>query len=101
MLNTQLIVEDAQTWKLNGELSFSTVGQLLTECNKHSLPSNVDLQAVTRADSAGLAFLIELMKRANPTPIHFLNIPQQVLTIAKINDVRSLLTSTSSTLSYC
>ncbi len=99
-INTQLIIEeDTQTWKLIGELNFNTVGNLLTICRKANLPQTVDLHSVTLADSAGLAFLIELIKWAQPTPITFHNIPQQVLIIATVNDVQLLLTEFPSTLS--
>jgi phospholipid transport system transporter-binding protein len=98
----QLIVEDNATWRLSGELTFATVGALLTELTQQIVskeksaemqkePKVVDLKEVTRTDSAGLAFLIELLKQTKVVPITFRNLPPQMQTLAAVSGVQDLL----------
>ena len=81
---------------LEGELSFETVVRLLGEIRR--LPDQgteiqVDLQGVSRADSAGLALLVEWMRNAKSLgkSIQFLNIPQQMLDIARVSGLDQVL----------
>ena len=78
-------------WQLTGELTFTTVSDLLTRfLNSPQRPQQLDLQAVSRVDSAGLAFLIEI-RRQQPQ-VKLLNLPPQLLKLAEINQVTGLLT---------
>ena len=82
--------------QLTGELNFKTVPPLavnsknLFDNNNHL---NVDLDGVSRADSAGVALLIEWQRRAKKQnkSISFQNIPSQMLSIAKLSGVDELL----------
>lgn len=82
--------------QLSGELTFATVNGLLMESAAlfESISSlNIDLSAVTKSDSAGLALLVEwlrLAKRAGKR-IVFANIPEQLLVIADISGLDELL----------
>ena len=49
---------------LAGELSFATVKQLLPQAEQLVTAERIDLSGVTRIDSAGAAFLLELTRRA-------------------------------------
>lgn len=81
--------DSKQCWYLTGELSFETVGTLARQIpDKKQLPL-VDLSQVTRSDSAGLAFLIELIKQNEA--IRFQHIPQQLLSLATVTGVEDLL----------
>jgi len=53
----------------------------------------IDLSGVTRADSAGLALLIEWLRlaRSAKRPLRFTNIPDQVLTLTRINGLQDTL----------
>ena len=78
-------------WQLTGELTFTTVSDLLARfLNAPHRPQQLDLQAVSRIDSAGLAFLMEI-RRQSPS-MNFLNLPPQLLKLAEINNVVRLLT---------
>lgn len=91
---SSISVTNAQTWSLSGELSFATVTALLAEFeSKSALPQVIDLKEVTRTDSAGLALLIEFCKRSQPSTLIFQNIPEQLLTLAKVSDVQDILIS--------
>lgn len=81
---------------LEGELSFETVVQLLGEIRRlldKDTEIRVDLQGVSRADSAGLALLVEWMRIAKELgkSIRFLNIPQQMLAIARVSGLDQVL----------
>ncbi len=54
----------------------------------------IDLSRVTEADSAGLAVLVEWLATAKSrgTVIHYECIPAQILAVARISDLESLLT---------
>lgn len=53
----------------------------------------VDLGEVTQSDSAGLAFLLAIMREAKERAfaISFLRLPEQMLEIAKVNGVITFL----------
>ncbi len=86
---SQIIVEDANTWRVSGELNFATVGALSTEFTQP--PKVVDLCDVTRTDSAGLALLIEWLKQSKEAPITFRNMPAQMVSLATVCGVQDIL----------
>lgn len=55
----------------------------------------IDLSGVTRADSAGLALMLEWVHWAKNTAreIRFKNVPEQILSIARISEVESILSA--------
>jgi phospholipid transport system transporter-binding protein len=88
--------EAAGTFVLRGELSFSTVtslmqqsAQLLWQADQLTL----DLDGVTRTDSAGLALLIEWLRiaRHKGKTIQFRNIPRQLMAVAEVVGLDRLL----------
>ena len=56
----------------------------------------IDLAKVTRTDSAGLALLIEWMRGASRQGgrIDFLNLPNQMLELARVSNLEHLLVDT-------
>ena len=96
MKNTQLEIADDGRLLLRGELSMGTVPELLKQAHLQSggdAPIRVDLQGVERADSAGVALLIEWQRDASrqQRSISFQNIPSQMLAIARLSGVDELL----------
>jgi phospholipid transport system transporter-binding protein len=83
---------------LSGALSHQGVPELLKKSikffdNHDHNEIVIDLKQVSRSDSSGVALLIEWMRQAkgrNKT-IRFLNIPQQMLEIAKVSGVDKIL----------
>lgn len=79
-----------------GELSFATAVDALeqgrTLFSDHSV-LELDLAGIKRADSAGLAVLLEWVTWARNTAreISYRNLPQQVLCIAQISEVEDML----------
>lgn len=49
---------------MEGELSFASVPALLPQADALAASGSIDLGRITRVDSAGVAFLLELTRRA-------------------------------------
>ena len=83
-------------WRLTGDLVFGYVSELLKEVGSRFAGEEtirVDLAGVTRADSAGLALLVEWLReseRRNKS-IRFLNMPQQMCSIARVCGLDGIL----------
>ncbi len=81
---------------VRGDLTFRTAGIALEESKElfadHSI-LQIDLSEVKRTDSAGLALLLEWVNWAKNyvREIRFLNVPDEVLSIAQISEVDDLL----------
>jgi phospholipid transport system transporter-binding protein len=86
---------------VQGELTFATarearqVGVLVLE----SSPADrivIDCSGVTRADSAGLAVLLDWLAwgRRRSRPVSLINLPAALVAIARISEVDKLLTAT-------
>jgi phospholipid transport system transporter-binding protein len=85
-------------FQISGELSFKTVNAVLalSETTIFGHPAAVldlELGGVTRADSAGLALLIQWMRmaRAASCEICFHHLPEQLLAIARAGELDGLL----------
>ena len=84
------------SWSLEGELGAASVPDLLMRAKPALAGSGdieVDLNAVTRADSAGLALLVELMRESsrNGRRISFNHVPAQLLSIARVSGLEEIL----------
>lgn len=87
---------DNKLIRVSGELSFATVNSVLVQTNsvfETVTDLNIDLAAVTRSDSAGVALLIDWMRTASKShkKIVFHNIPEQMLAIAGASGLDELL----------
>ncbi len=84
-------------FRLSGALSFATVPEVLASSmnllRRSGASVYIDLQAVERSDSAGLALLVEWLRvarRLNKT-ITFRNIPPQMRAIAQVSGLEEIL----------
>lgn len=82
--------------ELSGEIGFDDAARLLAEGDRafaQSASVEVDLARVTRADSAGLALLIEwsLAARDAGRQLRYRNVPPAVASLAGISDVSELI----------
>jgi len=90
-MNTLSIIKTAENcFSLSGDLSFSnittkTVNELKVQLS-HS-PTSIDLQAVQKIDSAGVALLIEWIKfaQAHQQELFFDVIPPQLAALIKLS----------------
>jgi phospholipid transport system transporter-binding protein len=97
----QLQVQADGHLHLSGELSMATVPALLAGQKPFALVTDadpaatviIDLAGVTRADSAGLALLIQWQREAQARQrgIRFQHIPAQMLAMARLSGVDQLL----------
>ncbi len=84
-------------YRISGELVFDSVPGLLEQGRRIFASGDagieLDFDGVTRADSAGLALLIEWMRaaRLRRREIVFRNVPEQVLSIARVSGVDAIL----------
>ncbi|MCK5876830.1 MAG: STAS domain-containing protein [Candidatus Marithrix sp.] len=95
---SQIVIENPSNWHLTGELSFTTVGKLLTEltgkiATLETKELAIDLKEVTHTDSAGLALLVELLKSDKAITFH--SIPNRILNLSSVAGVEELLTNKS------
>lgn len=82
---------------VSGALTFYTVPGLYEQDTRALLqasgPIAIDLGDVSRADSAGLALLVEWLRRAheNGLPVRYVNVPEQVRSLARVNGLSGAL----------
>lgn len=83
-------------FKVRGPLDAETVTDLLERSEaafRGSTSLEIDLGGVPEGDSAGLALLIEWIRRARKQnqQLHFKNLPTQIASLARISQVDELL----------
>jgi phospholipid transport system transporter-binding protein len=83
-------------FRISGDLSFATVEFVLRDSEDlfdDYSRIEVDLSAVKKADSAGLALLLEWITWAIQTvrEIRYVDIPDRITAIARVTEVDSLL----------
>lgn len=89
--------EEAGLLRVDGELTFATVTAVLEQSRPLLASAEgrvaVELSAVERVDSAGLALLIQWvrMAREHGVEIMFRHIPEQLLAIAHASDLDEIL----------
>ena len=81
---------------ISGELTFASVPALWKRCCSsfsERTELEIDLSDIQRADSAGLALLVECVRQARQTgkSIRFFNIPSQMLAIARVSSLDQIL----------
>lgn len=96
MTDNGFIMQQAGAYEIRGLLTFTTVPDLLQHSASwlgKDVPVTVDLQQVTRADSAGLALMIEWLRqaRAGNTELRFIHIPSQLATLIRVSGLQDLI----------
>ena len=89
------------TFTVKGELVFTTVSEWRRKgCLfiSQTLAPEFDFAEVELSDSSGVALLLAWLREANAVgkAINFLNLPQQLLDVAKVCGVLSLIQSNES-----
>ena len=96
MADAQLVENGDGSWLLQGELGYMSVPSVLQHAGVNMLGKEritVDLKGVTRADSAGLALLVEWLRESENAgnSIEFVNVPTQLLSIARVCGLEEIL----------
>jgi len=91
-----LVEQSPGRWLLQGELGFNTVSGVLQHAGvklRQYEQLQVDLEGVTRVDSAGLALLVEWLRESEHAgnDIVFVNVPAQLLSIARVCGLDEIL----------
>jgi phospholipid transport system transporter-binding protein len=76
---------------LEGELSFAQVPQQLRRAEALIAGGSLDLSRVSRADSAGLALLLELSRRSGSRPLVIRGANEQVLQLSRFFGLDKIL----------
>jgi phospholipid transport system transporter-binding protein len=82
---------------VSGVLTFDTIPDVLNQSapwiDKPGGPISIDLQEAKRADSAGLALLVEWLRRAKikGRGLRFVNVPEQVRSLIRVNGLEEAL----------
>jgi len=93
----QLEQLDACQFALSGELTMQSVPNIARESleliNRMSGDIKINLDQVVRADSAGLALLIDWLRHAQRKgfKLEFEHLPAQLMQIAKLSELHKLL----------
>jgi phospholipid transport system transporter-binding protein len=99
-MSAKIIKKQQGVYAIEGELNMQTVpdaSRLLTELMQKLAAEpeslTIDLAAVSRSDSAGVALLIDAMQVAKMVNLTLLfsNLPQQMQDIAGISDLLKIL----------
>ena len=96
MSDTTLTSDGDGRWSIHGDLVFATVPGLLNQTGRlfNGQGSLVlDLDGVNRADSAGLALMLEWLGEGRKLgrQLSFRHVPQSLLNIARVSNVDELL----------
>ena len=88
----------SNNWRLSGDLTFATVAGLVDLPDfrsQHGDIIRVDLAGVTRAESAGLALLLEWQRVAEEQglSIAYVNMPVQMQSMAAVCGLEEILQS--------
>jgi phospholipid transport system transporter-binding protein len=79
--------------RLEGELSLASVPGRLAEADALARAGTLDLSGIRHADSAGLAFMLELTRRARAagSPLQFSSLPPQLLSLVRFFELDTVL----------
>jgi len=96
MSSLSFIVEEDHHIVLKGDMTFVTVGDALQESYNYFSGDErlrVDLRGVRRVDSAGLALLIEWLRRmrGEQREVQFMNFPDRLEGRAQVSGVGEIL----------
>lgn len=101
MADFELDSGEAGTFRLRGDVTFHTAQRILERSEKlfaRDGDIEVDLSAVERTDSSGLALLLEWINQACKAgrKIHFSAVPEKIMAIAETAEISELLGETYS-----
>jgi phospholipid transport system transporter-binding protein len=90
-------MSDSNTFSVDEPMTFQTVPDLLARSSQWLQSGNgpvvFDLQRAQRADSAGIALLVEWVElaRSQQREISIVNLPDQIEDLVRLNDLMPLL----------
>ena len=95
----RLIQTAVDTWSISGCLTFETVGRLVAKMPSSAAGTDIqfDLTGLTRVDSAGIALMVEWMRRARVAQyqVHWCEAPEDVPSLIRVMGIGDLMVSRS------
>ena len=95
----RLVQTAVDAWSISGCLTFETVGRLVAKMPSPVAGTDIqfDLAGLTRVDSAGIALMIEWMRRARVAQhlVHWCEVPETVLRLIRVMGIGDLMVSRS------
>lgn len=96
MSSKAVLFTAGDTWQVQGDLSFETAPELYAsarEAMSQRIPVSIDLAAVERVDSAGVALMLDWIRaaRTRDRTLSFNNVPGHMISIAELCGVSHLL----------
>jgi phospholipid transport system transporter-binding protein len=92
---TSAFVADGDRWRFDGQLTFDDATPVLAASSSLPLPASgiVDLSGVVHADSAALAVLLALRRRASAERHHltFASVPPMLDSLARVYGIEEIL----------
>ena len=93
----RLVQTAVDAWSISGCLTFETVGRLVAKMPSPEAGTDIqfDLAGLTRVDSAGIALMIEWMRRARVAQhqVHWCEVPETVLRLIRVMGISDLMVS--------
>ncbi len=99
MLAATFVAAGADTWRLDGPLTFDSVPALRPSGLGLLAPGGgaltIDLRGVAAADSAGLALLIDWLAiaRARGRTLRYVEVPEALRSLAALSEVEALISA--------
>jgi phospholipid transport system transporter-binding protein len=98
-MNASVVTIAENKFALRGPLTFDTVPDVLGDSRswlKKGAEVTIDLKQVSKADSAGLALLIEWLRlaRLSNCKVHFINFPPQFRSLIDVTGLQQALAIT-------
>lgn len=99
-MNPAITLVEPGEYRLSGEVTFDTVTDLFESTHFDFVDDGtvtIDLSAVTRVDSAGLALLLEWLRdsRHKNCRLRFTNIPEQLNSLMEVTGLDDVIASDS------
>ncbi|MDH5649157.1 MAG: STAS domain-containing protein [Gammaproteobacteria bacterium] len=101
MSGENFITSSDGVYEISGLLTFATVPQLLGQSKqwlvKGEQAVTIDLKSVSKADSAGLALMVEWLHLARQAhrELRFINIPSQLTHLIRLSGLQDVFSAAS------
>ncbi len=82
--------------RAEGEWTQAGAGKVLARADEYASAGEIDMGGIASIDSAGLALMLELTRRAKAkgAALQFINLPAQLTTLVGFFELDAILTST-------
>ena len=92
------IVQEGNCWRVSGPMTVEIANALLEESGALAMPSEIDLNQVSEVDTTAISMLFEWQRKAQAqnNKITFLNLPDNLVSLARLYGVSDLIPQAAS-----